>query len=1302
MTYRVLLALFLATGVASAAVETTTIQGKVLDPSGSPATGGTIIAQLSASGSTDDSGTSQRVASRVEGTIGADGSVTLALVPNDAITPAGTYYELRIRVTGPERASWTEKWQVDTSPDPVDIGAVTQLEVAPGITVGNLVLYAATSPSGSCTSSEAPRIALDTSVICQCSSGTWACSAPGGGGSGDITDVFGCTTGDCTSITIGESETFDGGAIDGTTDPVVQLPRGTACSSVTAEGGICWDTDDDALYVGDGAAAVEIAKASALHDAITLTGSLDYLTLSGQAITRAAIDLATDTTGTLAVVSGGTGVTSRAASQVLFGEFLQDTELTYDATTDAVTLGGSFGDADTLTVGPTGLAFEGAVADANATVVGFVAPTGSRSINYPDASGEISLGTHSNAFRTWTTPSGTSPVADSATDEIEFFAGAGITITGDSTLDTVTIAATGGADTTCLDAGVDCLFAASASEGGAASSGDTATAFFPTGTLEDARLSTNVPLLDAVQTFSATQTFDAVTMTLALEDYVELDVTNDGTPEAIRALFDWDDDDTQELADVHSAVNSGAKHVTLMPGSVFTGTDTANSTAHIEVPSNVTLDCQGATLEQTDDDGTLNPDKAVISTADGATNVTITNCVVDGGWDGVDTSFVGTNARMGIRCEDCTDSRFTYNEVSNVWHTCIYAKKGDDVLVHGNIMEDCGAGSYSCFYGFTHEDEDFERLTVTSNTCNRSHSAGYNTRAFGGCASTGSRCDEDSDCCTSGTCSGTCPGGSCGTYETCDSNICTYSGHSCLADADCAVCRRTGAIREFVLTDNQCNDCGTDSDAPAIQLRAIVGGVVANNTITGGGGIGMVDANTFDAEDTCEDVLIANNTIRDVQIANPGINIGSYNENIRLVGNSVTGTATNPCAQYGMPCRNCKSTGESYQRCATTGLQLNPDGARRHFAHEVWNISDLLIADVDFADPSSGQSAGIFNTWSAGDCNGTVCTNDPAYDQRTCPSADTTGDNACGTELHGLVMHSVTVRGFTSIGVSFVGPLPGMNLRDFEVDGAYTQFRGTVSEATGTYWGLTNLQLGDWVIVDDSGGGTDCDWTAGTGSGTSKCICTSEPCTTVGNWDDINVSTVPAGIRFNSSTPYEANGVFDGIKVSNIERDAWTRQNYIKIDDNDVDNIDFRNITCDTDPLRTVDTTQTNVYCLWSEASNDGITVTSATCTDRWEAGSAHQCIQLDGTDSCAFDVRSEETQDGDDVTYIESWCTSDVVDVVTVGAPDLLPGGNVLYEVAADDCISFNSAVPELFRDNGDGSGTACNGTKDGTEAGL
>jgi len=43
---------------------------------------------------------------------------------------------------------------------------------------------------------------------------------------------------------------------------------------------------------------------------VTLAGSLDYITLSGQQITRNAIDLTTDVTGTLPAGNGGTGLTS--------------------------------------------------------------------------------------------------------------------------------------------------------------------------------------------------------------------------------------------------------------------------------------------------------------------------------------------------------------------------------------------------------------------------------------------------------------------------------------------------------------------------------------------------------------------------------------------------------------------------------------------------------------------------------------------------------------------------------------------------------------------------------------------------------------------------------------------------------------------------------------------------------------------------------------------------------------------------------------------------------------------------------
>jgi hypothetical protein len=55
------------------------------------------------------------------------------------------------------------------------------------------------------------------------------------------------------------------------------------------------------------------------HDAVTLAGTPDYITISGQEITRNAVDLAQDVTGTLAVSKGGTGAASLTSNSILTG-----------------------------------------------------------------------------------------------------------------------------------------------------------------------------------------------------------------------------------------------------------------------------------------------------------------------------------------------------------------------------------------------------------------------------------------------------------------------------------------------------------------------------------------------------------------------------------------------------------------------------------------------------------------------------------------------------------------------------------------------------------------------------------------------------------------------------------------------------------------------------------------------------------------------------------------------------------------------------------------------------------------------
>lgn len=52
---------------------------------------------------------------------------------------------------------------------------------------------------------------------------------------------------------------------------------------------------------------------------VTLAGSLDYITLSGQEITRNAIDLAADVTGFLPIANGGTGAVNAPGARVSLG-----------------------------------------------------------------------------------------------------------------------------------------------------------------------------------------------------------------------------------------------------------------------------------------------------------------------------------------------------------------------------------------------------------------------------------------------------------------------------------------------------------------------------------------------------------------------------------------------------------------------------------------------------------------------------------------------------------------------------------------------------------------------------------------------------------------------------------------------------------------------------------------------------------------------------------------------------------------------------------------------------------------------
>tara|TARA_R100000458_G_C8271403_1_gene246114 strand:+ start:23 stop:2317 length:2295 start_codon:yes stop_codon:yes gene_type:complete len=92
-------------------------------------------------------------------------------------------------------------------------------------------------------------------------------------------------------------------------------------------------SNDDVSLMTSAAIQDEILSSA---PAVTLAGSLDYLTISGQEITRNAIDLTADVTGVLPVANGGTGASSLTDNKLLTGTgtsaVTAEANATYDGT----------------------------------------------------------------------------------------------------------------------------------------------------------------------------------------------------------------------------------------------------------------------------------------------------------------------------------------------------------------------------------------------------------------------------------------------------------------------------------------------------------------------------------------------------------------------------------------------------------------------------------------------------------------------------------------------------------------------------------------------------------------------------------------------------------------------------------------------------------------------------------------------------------------------------------------------------------------------------------------------------------
>ena len=174
----------------------------------------------------------------------------------------------------------------------------------------------------------------------------------------------------------------------------IKRSTGSAAPSTLASGELAYSKGSGTFYIGDPAAAntpiaistaiINNAGTASLNTGITageirtligvdasgtdnstdvtLAGTPDYLTLSGQQITLNSIDLTTDVTGTLPIANGGTGATTAAAARTALGVDASGT----DNSTD-VTLGASV--TDILSIA--GQAISGVDAGAADAVIGW-------------------------------------------------------------------------------------------------------------------------------------------------------------------------------------------------------------------------------------------------------------------------------------------------------------------------------------------------------------------------------------------------------------------------------------------------------------------------------------------------------------------------------------------------------------------------------------------------------------------------------------------------------------------------------------------------------------------------------------------------------------------------------------------------------------------------------------------------------------------------------------------------------------------------------------------------------------------
>ena len=199
---------------------------------------------------------------------------------------------------------------------------------------------------------------------------------------------YSTTTGTVTSVTSGNANTI---TIGGT----AAAPTVAANTAAVTNGSTNLATGDQIYDF-----VVGYADPSGTDNStnVTLAGSLDYITISGQVITRNAIDLATDVTGTLPIAKGGTGQTTAAAAANALLNTSQGGSLTIGDGSDSIVIPGDLTVTGTTTTNnvetvstSNGVIFEGNAADENELTLLAGTLTADRTVTLPNATGTVAL-----------------------------------------------------------------------------------------------------------------------------------------------------------------------------------------------------------------------------------------------------------------------------------------------------------------------------------------------------------------------------------------------------------------------------------------------------------------------------------------------------------------------------------------------------------------------------------------------------------------------------------------------------------------------------------------------------------------------------------------------------------------------------------------------------------------------------------------------------------------------------------------------------------------------------------------------